>query len=80
MYQLVLVAATEGSIFHVIVTAEDSDGRTTVKCGEYNSNAEHSYLSSSTLCSSSLASYTTIQLLRYNTYTRLNFIQNIHTS
>ena len=47
-------------------------------CGEYNSNAEHSYLSSSSLCSSSLASYTSIRLVRYNTYTRLNFIRNIH--
>jgi len=55
MYQLVLVAATEGSIFHVIVTAADCDG------------------SSSTLYSSPLASYTTIRLLCYNTYTRLNF-------
>jgi len=44
MYQLLLVATTEGSMFHVIVTASDCDGRTTVKCGEYNSNAEHSYL------------------------------------
>jgi len=44
MNQLVLVAATEGSMFHVIVTAADCDRRTTVKCGEYNSNAEHSYL------------------------------------
>ena len=30
LYQLVLVAATEGSIFHVIVTAAFCDGRTTV--------------------------------------------------
>ena len=32
LYQLVLVAATEGSIFHVIVTAADCDGRTSVTC------------------------------------------------
>jgi len=78
LYQLVLVAATEGSMFHVIVTAADCDGRTTVKSGEYNSNAEHSDFSSSSLCSSSLASYTSIRLVCYNTYTRLNFIRNIH--
>ena len=30
LYQLVLVAATEGSIYHVIVTAAFCDGRTTV--------------------------------------------------
>jgi len=46
--------------------------------GNTTQTAEHSYFSSSSLCSSSLSSYTSIRLLCYNTYTRLNFIRNIH--
>jgi len=45
----------------------------TTTFGEYNSKAEHSYLSSSTVCSSSLASYTTIRLLCCNTYYKTEF-------
>ena len=37
-------------------------------CGEYNSNAEHSYFSSSSLCSSSLASYTSTTSLLQHIY------------
>ena len=45
LYQLVLVAATEGSIFHVIVTAADCNGRTTVTCAGNTTQTQSTHIS-----------------------------------
>jgi len=45
LYQLVLVAATEGSIFHVIVTAAFWDGRTTVTCAGNTTQTQSTHIS-----------------------------------
>jgi len=44
LYQLVLVAATEGSIFHVIVTAAFCDGRTTVTCAGNTTQTQSTHI------------------------------------
>jgi len=44
LYQLVLVAATEGTISHVIVTAADCDGRTTVTCAGNTTQTQSTHI------------------------------------